>query len=169
MIQDWVLWVPVMAAAIGAAIGAASSISTALVADLMRGRREMDARRHADIDMAEQALKEIGRKVVDQLLSPHWWPSFRLLHLPREFAYDVARLVQDDAAVTEWADAWQEAIKVNTNLWGVWLWNVLRVDGGRRARLLDRLLAAELAVVAAAEQRRSGGGGLRRLRKVTPA
>lgn len=158
MVQTWVLWIPVIAAA----VGAAASIASAIVTNWMQAKRERDARRLAELDAAEMALKEIGQEVIEQVLAPGWWPNFRLLRPSREFAYDVARLVRDEEAVGAWADAWQDAGKANMSLWRIWLWNLWRFGADQRGQLIDRLLAAEIRVLVAADQMRPGGKKRRR-------
>lgn len=116
MVEPWVLWIPVVAAAVGGLTGAAASIGSAVVANRLQGMRERDARRNLELDSAELALKDIGQQMIRHVMKPGWWPNIEWLRTPRDFAYDVVRLVPDEKATNEWASTAQEILAANTSL-----------------------------------------------------
>lgn len=150
------LWTPVIAAIAGAAIGAAASLGTGMITTWMHGKRERDAKRNAEIDAAQLALKGIGQEMVEQIVAPGWWPRVRMLRPTRDFAYDVVRTVPDEKATAEWTAAAQEILIANTTLWRVWLWHLFKIGIADRQRMVERVMAAEAAMVAAAEDMRPG-------------
>jgi hypothetical protein len=156
MVNEWVLWVPVIAAAVGGLTGAIASIAAAIVSETMQRRRAEDARRNEELDEAELALKEISRQMTRHVVRPGWWPNVTWLDPSRDFAYDVVRLVQDERATAEWTAAAQDVMKANTSLWRLWLWHLFKVGTKERQRMAERLVAAEVAMVAAAEAMRPG-------------
>lgn len=156
VVDAWVLWIPVIAAAVGGAIGAAASIGSTLAAAWVQGKRERDNARNAELDQAELALKEISKQMTRHVVAPGWWPSLNWLDPPRDFAYDVVRLVPDEKATAEWTAAAQDVMAANTSLWRLWLWHLFKFGTKERQRLAERIIAAEVAMVAAAEEMRPG-------------
>lgn len=156
MVEPWVLWIPVVAAAVGGLTGAAASIGSAVVTNRLQGRRERDARRNLELDGAELALKDIGQQMIRHVMKPGWWPNIEWLQTPRDFAYDVVRLVPDEKATNEWASTAQEILAANTSLWRLWLWHLFKFGAKDRQRMADRVIAAEFGMVAAAERMRPG-------------
>jgi hypothetical protein len=69
-------------------------------------------------------------------------------------AYRVARLVGEDPAITEWLDAWQAAVKINTS-WRSWMWHLTRMGTRHRQEVLKRLTRSELALAGHIEKLRS--------------
>lgn len=90
MVETWVLWVPVVATAIGAVIGFAANLATTIVAARMQERREREAAKNRDLDEALDALKHIGRDLQREVVFPGL-PSLRMVRPVHEFAYEVAR------------------------------------------------------------------------------
>ena len=45
MVETWVLWIPVIATAVGAAIGFGANLATTLIGARMQAQRERDAAR----------------------------------------------------------------------------------------------------------------------------
>lgn len=153
-LDAWVIWVPVIAAAVGGVTGAAASIGGAFIAAWTQRRREEASRRNQEIDAAQMALKEISRHMMRYLVQPGWRPNIEWIDTPRDFAYDVVRFVPDEEAVAEWAAASQEILTANTSLWRLWLWHLIGFGSGDRQRMADRIIAAELRMMAAAEAMR---------------
>ena len=156
MIDTWLLWIPVVAAAVGGVTGAAASIGSAVVTAKMQSKRERDAHRNTEIDSAQVALKEISRQMTRHVVTPGWWPGVGWLDPPRDFAYDVVRLVPDDDAAREWTAATQAILSANSSLWRLWSWHLFKFGIKERQRLAERIIAAEVSMVAAAERMRPG-------------